>query len=140
VMYTGPGMHDLDTRHFDFLWVWWFEIINAGSPVWSSSTLDLVCFPPMHRNDSFGFVDPKDVLCGCHIIPAFTKGKRQVNEVGISRCAKDGKDYNFYYVSRYVLWFGHDDIPTLCLGFLCRICVCTTIGDWGSVISMRISL
>jgi hypothetical protein len=21
VMYTGPGMHDLDTRHFDFLWV-----------------------------------------------------------------------------------------------------------------------
>jgi hypothetical protein len=103
VMYTGPGMRDLDTRRFDFLWVRWFEIINAGSPVWSSSTLDSVRFPPMHRNDSFGFVDPKDVLRGCHIIPAFAKGKRQVNEVGISRCAKDGKDYNLYYVSRYVL-------------------------------------
>jgi hypothetical protein len=96
-------MRDLDTRRFDFLWVRWLEIINAGSPVWSSSTLDSVRFPPMHRNDSFGFVDPKDVLHGCHIIPAFKKGTRQVNEVGISRCAKDGKDYNFYYVSQYVL-------------------------------------
>jgi hypothetical protein len=64
--------------------------------------LDLVCFPPMHRNDSFGFVDPGDVLHGCHILPAFAKGKQQANGVGVSRCAKDGKDYKLYYVGRYI--------------------------------------
>jgi hypothetical protein len=37
----------------------------------------LVRFPPMSQNSSFGFVDPRDVLRG-----------------GMSRCAKDGKDYN----------------------------------------------
>jgi hypothetical protein len=56
----------------------------------------------MHRNDSFGFVDPGDVLRGCHILPAFAKGKQQANGVGVSRCAKDGKDYKLYYVGQYV--------------------------------------
>jgi hypothetical protein len=41
-------------------------------------------------------------LRGCHILPAFAKGKRQANGVSISRCAKDGKDYNLYYIGRYV--------------------------------------
>jgi len=64
--------------------------------------LDSVYFPPMHKSDSFGFVDLKDVLRGCHIIPAFANGKQYENGVGISCCAKDGKDYKLYYVGRYI--------------------------------------
>jgi len=64
--------------------------------------LDSVYFPPMHKSDSFEFVDPKDVLHGCHIILAFVNGKQHKNGVGISHCAKDGKDYKLYYVGRYV--------------------------------------
>ena len=75
VIYTRPGMSDFEARHFDFLWVRWFEVVNPGSSGWSTSKLDSVCFPPMNKNYSFGFVDPKDVLCGCHILPAFAKGK-----------------------------------------------------------------
>jgi hypothetical protein len=101
VIYTGPGMRDYEARRFDFLWVRWFEVVDPSSSGWASSKLDAVRFPPMHRTHSFGFVDPKDVLRGCHILPSFAKGKRQTNGVGISRCAKDGKDYNLYYVGRY---------------------------------------
>ena len=84
---------------------YWRGVGRIGSPNRSSpdnSKLDSVHFPPMNENCSFGFVDPKDVLCGCHILPAFVKGKRQADGFGISRCAKDGKDYNQYYVNRCV--------------------------------------
>ncbi|KAF8241067.1 hypothetical protein L208DRAFT_1463696 [Tricholoma matsutake] len=76
VIYSGPGMHDFEALHFDFLWVQWFEVINPGSSGWSNSKLDSVRFSPMNENCSFSFVDLKDVLCGCHILPAFAKGKR----------------------------------------------------------------
>ena len=101
VIYTGPGVRDDKPRRFDFLWVRWFEVVDAASG-WSNSTLDTVYFPPMHRNSSFGFVDPRDVLRGCHILPAFAKGKRQADGVSVSRCAQDGMDYRMYYVGRYV--------------------------------------
>ena len=102
VIYTGPGMRDHIPRRFDFLWVRWFEVVDPASSGWSNSTLDMVRFPPMHRNGSFGFVDPRDVLRGCHILPAFAKGKRQADGVSASSCAKDGTDYHLYYVGRYV--------------------------------------
>jgi hypothetical protein len=101
-IYTGPGMHDFEARRFDFLWVQWFEVVNPGSSGWRTSKLDSVRFPPMNKNYSFGFVDPKDVLHGCHILPAFAKGKRQKDGIGISCCAKDGNDYNRYFVGRWV--------------------------------------
>ena len=57
-------------------------------------------FPPMNRDDSFCFVDPKDVLHGCHLLPAFVKGGQHTNGLGISHCAKDGKDFKMYYVGQ----------------------------------------
>ena len=102
VIYTGPGMCDYETRRFDFLWVRWLEVVNPASSGWEASKLDSVRFPPMHEEASFGFVDPKDVLRGCHITPAFAKGRCHRNGVGVSRCAKDGNDYTLYYVGRYV--------------------------------------
>jgi hypothetical protein len=113
VIYTGPGMRDYAARRFDFLWVRWFEVIDSASSGWCSSTLDVVRFPPMHGNESFGFVDPKDVLRGCHILPVFAKGRRQANGVSISRCAKDGKDYKQYYVGRCVQQQCDDSDPDM---------------------------
>jgi hypothetical protein len=102
VIYTGPGMRDYEARRFDFLWVRWYEVINPASSGWSNSTFDAVCFPPMHEDTSFGFVDPNDVLRGCHILPAFANGKRNETGIDISRCAKDSKDYKMYYIGRCV--------------------------------------
>ena len=100
VIYTGPGMLDYTARRFNFLWVRWYQVVDPGSSGWNKSTLDTVRFPPMHEDNSFGFVDPDDVMRGCHILPAFANGKREGANVDVSRCAKDTKDYLLYYVGR----------------------------------------
>lgn len=100
VIYIGPGMCYYQPRRFNFLWVQWYKVVNPVSSGWTSLALDMISFPPMNRDDSFVFVDPKDVLHRCHILPAFAKGKQHANGVGISRSAKDGKDYKMYYVGR----------------------------------------
>jgi hypothetical protein len=104
VVYTGPGMLDYEARRMDFLWVRWYEVINPATSGWSKSKLDSIQFPLMNSEDAFGFVDPKDVLRGCHIMPNFAKGKRHVDGVGISCCAKDADNDCQYYVGRYA-WF-----------------------------------
>lgn len=139
VIYTGPGMRDYEARHFDFLWVRWYKVVDVGSSGWSTSTLDSVRFPPLHEDDSFGFVDPDDVLRGCHILPAFAKGKRQETKIDVSPCAKDSKDYQLYYVGRYVQQC-HDESDTDLVrltGFLTGICSCDIIGASVSAIFMR---
>jgi hypothetical protein len=100
IIYTGPGMRDYEARRIDFLWVRWYEVIDPASSGWSTSKLDSVRFPPLNGEDAFGFVDPRDVLRGSHIIPTFAKGRRHADGTGISRCAQDGQDYHRYYVGR----------------------------------------
>jgi hypothetical protein len=100
VIYTGPGMCDYEARRLDFLWVRWYELVDPASSGWRTSRLDSLRFLPINGPNSFSFVDPKDVLRGCHISPRFAKGKRHADGVGNSRCAKNGKDYNYYYVGR----------------------------------------
>jgi hypothetical protein len=100
VAYTGDGMLDYEARRIEFLWVRWFEHDDTRSLGWKGLRLDSVHFPSLATEGAFGFVDPKDVLRGCHIIPAFAGGKRHSDEVSISRCVRDGKDWSHYYVNR----------------------------------------
>lgn len=100
VIYTGPGMRDYEARRVDFLWVRWYEVVDPMSSGWKTLRLDRVRFPRMEEEDAFGFVDPRDVLRGCHIMPKFATGKRHPDGRGISRCAKDSQDYKYYYVGR----------------------------------------
>lgn len=101
VIYTGPGMMDYHPRRMEVLWVWWYQQIMDGS--WTSHTLDRICFPPMASENAFGFLDPSDVLRGCHVIPAFAKGEWYINGQGLSRCARDSQDWHNYYVNRCVI-------------------------------------
>jgi hypothetical protein len=102
VLYTGTGMVDHQTRRIKFLWVRWFEYDGSRCVEWKDMRLDALHFPPVASEEAFGFVDPKDVLRGCHIIPAFVKGKRHSDGIGISRCARDGQDWVRYHVNRCV--------------------------------------
>ena len=52
--------------------------------------------------DMLGFVDPRDVLRGCHIPPASSQGRRQADGVDVSPCANGGEDCHSYYVGRCV--------------------------------------
>jgi hypothetical protein len=54
----------------------------------------------MNEDDTFGFLDPSDVLRSCHIIPAFAKGKLHADGKGLSALAHDSPDWTMYYVNR----------------------------------------
>jgi hypothetical protein len=102
VVYTGEGSLDYTARRVEFLWVRWFEYDRNRSVEWSDLTLDPIRFPPMADKHAFGFVDPKDVLRGCHIVPAFASGRARVDGIGLSRLACDAQDWSRYRVNRRV--------------------------------------
>jgi hypothetical protein len=100
-VYTGGPTFDYRPRKVEVLWVRWFEHdLNAPASSWSNSRLDRLCFPPMACEDSFGFVDPANVIRGCHVIPAFSTGKRYSGGRGLSCCARDNGDWRSYYLNR----------------------------------------
>ncbi|KAG2056121.1 hypothetical protein BDR06DRAFT_981565 [Suillus hirtellus] len=66
------------------------------------SLLDRACFLPMAEPDAFGFVDPSDVLRGCHIIPQFSQGLWHSDGKGVSNYAQDKLDWKSYYINRFI--------------------------------------
>jgi hypothetical protein len=99
VIFIGSGMVDYTPLRLEFLWIRWYEPMDQRS-AWETSTLDRVTFPPMADEHSFGFLDPADVLRGCHVIPSFASGKRHHDGLGMSACAQDKHDWCEYYVNR----------------------------------------
>ncbi|KAG1746305.1 hypothetical protein EDD22DRAFT_761186, partial [Suillus occidentalis] len=78
----------------DFLWVRWYQHIDVGEgSSQCTSVLDRVCFPPMADPDTFGFVDPDNVLRCCHVIPQFTQGLRCLDGRSVSHYAQDKLDW-----------------------------------------------
>jgi hypothetical protein len=105
VIYTGSDMRDYSPRRLEFLWVRWFEHAedDALAQSWRHCRLDILHFPPVGSDGAFGFVDPRDVLRGYHIVPSFTSGMVHSDGRGISLCAADSKDYRRYHAMRYEL-------------------------------------
>ena len=60
----------------------------------------MVKFLPMIDKHTFGFINPADVLRGCHIIPSFTDGRLHVDRIVRSCCAGDLDDWKKYYVNQ----------------------------------------
>jgi hypothetical protein len=51
--------------------------------------------------DAFGFLDPIDVLRGCHVVPAFSRGRVHLDGKPFSNLAQDENDWSMYYINRY---------------------------------------
>lgn len=92
-------------RRMEFLWVRWFQVTQAASAssAWDTLRLEQLAFPTVNSDDAFGFVNPADVLRGCHILPRGALGKVHKDGCGISHCAQDAEDWKGYYVNRCVL-------------------------------------
>jgi hypothetical protein len=99
IVYVGPGMLDYQPHRVEFLWVRWYEDVEMRSG-WDARKLDQLQFPSAMDGDSYGFIDPDDVLRCCHIVPVFAKGRLHADGKGLSRCAKDGSDWVRYYINR----------------------------------------
>ncbi|KAG6904398.1 hypothetical protein DXG01_010368, partial [Tephrocybe rancida] len=62
--------------------------------------LDCVQFKPIAQPGAFGFLDPTEVLRGCHLVPRVARGPCYEDGRGHSPYARDGDDWLFYYVNR----------------------------------------
>jgi hypothetical protein len=54
---------------------------------------------PIDDESTFSFIDPADVVRGCHIIPAFAKGRKHPDRLGVSGYVGDKDDWHEYYVN-----------------------------------------
>lgn len=103
VVYIGEQNLDYRPRRLEFLWVRWYNIEEGIQSGWKTRKLDRVHFPPMTSNeDALGFLDPADVLRGCHIIPAFSSGLMHPDGKPFSRLSQDQNDWLAYYINRCV--------------------------------------
>lgn len=99
VVYVGPGMVDYQPIRLEFLWVRWYENTSDHCG-WRGQKLDRVKFRSWGDPHAYGFVDPSDILRGCHIIPRFREGRLHIDGKGMSQCARDNTDWKEYYINR----------------------------------------
>lgn len=100
VIFCNDDRVDYTPIRVDFLWVRWYAQIDVARTGWVAQKLDRLRFPPMANEGSFGFLDPSDILRGCHLIPVFAKGRLHTIGKGLSLHAKDSTDWHEYYINR----------------------------------------
>ncbi|KAI0677657.1 hypothetical protein C8Q78DRAFT_961255, partial [Trametes maxima] len=106
VRYTGPGSTRAmrEGQQVDFLWVRWFRLDDSAPSGFQIRRLPRLSFMDANDPDNtpFGFIDPRDVIRGAHILPAFDHGVTD-NLLPTSKLARrigdKDEDYVFYYVS-----------------------------------------
>jgi len=99
LIYNEPTVQRYQVRRMEFLWVRYFELIH-DVPVkrgWFIARLDELRFHPIDHSDAFGFVDPGQVLRGCHIIPRFFSGECST---GVISFVQKPPDWGRYYANR----------------------------------------
>lgn len=102
VVYIGKENNDYQPCRMDFLWVRWYHFEEDAPCRWSQLKLEKLHFPPLVHPDSFGFLDPNDVLRSAHIIPHLRGGKVHSDGEGASHYAQDSVDWNSYVINRCV--------------------------------------
>ena len=97
-VHIGAGLSSYLPVRLEFLWVQWFQQECQGS--WERHELERLSFPPMAKEESFGFLDLSEVIRSCHLLPVFSIGKRYADGRGLSPSARDSDDFHQYYVGR----------------------------------------
>jgi hypothetical protein len=102
IVYKG-GTRDSEAVRLEFLWVRWFRWEGRSA---SSYGLHVLTFPHVTENGAFGFIDPTDILRGCHIVPGSSPDEVTVhgNLSGVARDSEDSKAY-FVNPSAFYLYF-----------------------------------
>lgn len=91
-------------KRMDILWVRWLGVDPDRRGGTKHKRLDRVGYvPDSCKPGAFGFIDPADVIRGCHLIPTFHEGTRDDLLSGASSAFDvDGEDYQYYSVMRFV--------------------------------------
>jgi hypothetical protein len=100
----GKAILPKETR-MDFLWVHWFasDPQTGNQDGFLRKQLDRVTLLNKDDSHAFGFVDPAQIVRGCHMIPAFTQipTEKVLNRAALLHSLEDD-DISSFYVSRFV--------------------------------------
>ena len=97
VLYLGNETGCAIPHRMDFLWVRWLGRNPDHDAGWQKRRLFQVGYIPR----AFGFVDPKVIIRGVHLIPAFAAGRTSdLMGPSIARPVSDrDEDWRCYYVN-----------------------------------------
>ena len=71
----SDAINGREVRRMEFLWVRWLGAEPGHRHGFPRAVLPKIGFVPSTDEYAFGFLDPKHVIRGCHLIPAFTCGR-----------------------------------------------------------------
>jgi hypothetical protein len=90
-------------QRMEFLWVRWLGVDPDHRSGFRHARLPKMGFVPHDDPDAFGFLDPSNVIRGCHLIPAFADGKTSslmpYQEETFARNPGELEDWSYFYVN-----------------------------------------
>ncbi|KAF7292923.1 hypothetical protein MIND_01191400 [Mycena indigotica] len=91
-------------RRMEFLWMRWLQRDVTYRCGLKAKRLPRVHYMPHGVPDTFGFLDPSDIIRGCHLIPAFAHGRTtQYLPKSMARQASEqDQDWKYFYVNMVV--------------------------------------
>ena len=102
VQYLGQGSHFSEPQLIKFLLVQWYGHDMNHVRGWRSKCLHQIGFVDGDDPFAFSFLDPAEVICGVHLIPAFAYGQTSEllpsSQIACTK-AEQNKDWQFYHVS-----------------------------------------
>ena len=101
VQYTSPHSCSVDPQQMEFLWVWWYgqDLDHVGG--WKAKHLHCVGFVDGEDPATFRLLDPQEVICGIHLIPAFAHGQTADLLLSSSMACmqhENDKDWQHFYI------------------------------------------
>ncbi|TFK31269.1 hypothetical protein BDQ12DRAFT_583987, partial [Crucibulum laeve] len=91
----------------EFLYVCWYGRDAHHQEGWKAKQLHRIGFVDGSDPYAFGFLDPEHVICGIHLIPAFSHGWT-VNILPPNTTARteseDDEDWQYFYVGQFINW------------------------------------
>ncbi|KAJ3821654.1 hypothetical protein F5880DRAFT_1485705 [Lentinula raphanica] len=98
---TQSGPQDME-----FLWVRWLGIDPEHRSTSRDARLPKVGFVEESDPFAFGFLDPAQVIRGCHLMPAFKDGRTnkllQTTQPTVARKQGETNDWEYFYVGVFV--------------------------------------
>lgn len=90
-------------QRMEFLWVRWLGVDPGHRSGFRRARLPKMGFVPHDDPDAFGFLDPAQVIRGCHLIPAFADGKTSslmpYQEETAARAPGEIEDWSYFYIN-----------------------------------------
>jgi hypothetical protein len=104
VLHLGPQAINRSVQRIEFLWVRWFGQEPGYRAGFREARLPMIGFLPESDPQAFGFLDPSNVIRGCHLLPVFRNGRTSALLSANATAARpigEKDDWTNFYVNLY---------------------------------------